>query len=156
MVLTQSSWTHKGRNNHIISAHIRTVSEVKVAQLCLPLCDPMDCSPPGSSIHGIFQARLLEWVAIAFSAWTIYIVPGIPQARILEWVAFPSSRGSSQPTDQTQVPCIAGGFLTSWAIREAYLTMKFMSNHKWWIFSQWTCSLNSLLQFSGCGFHIKR
>ena len=36
-------------------------------QLCLTLCDPMDCSPTGSSVHGIFQARLLEWVAIAFS-----------------------------------------------------------------------------------------
>ena len=38
-----------------------------VAQLCLTLCDPMDCSPPGSSVHGIFQARILEWVAVSFS-----------------------------------------------------------------------------------------
>ena len=43
-------------------------SESEVAQSCLTLCDPMDCSPPGSSIHGIFQARVLEWGAIAFSA----------------------------------------------------------------------------------------
>ena len=42
-------------------------SESEVAQSCLTLSDPMDCSPPGSSIHGIFQARVLEWVAIAFS-----------------------------------------------------------------------------------------
>ena len=42
-------------------------SESEVAQLCPTLCDPMDYSPPGSSIHGIFQARVLEWVAIAFS-----------------------------------------------------------------------------------------
>ena len=42
-------------------------SESEVAQLCPTLCDPMDCSPPGSSIHGIFQARGLEWVVIAFS-----------------------------------------------------------------------------------------
>ena len=42
-------------------------SESEVAQLCPPLCDPMDCSPPGSSIHGIFQASVLEWVAISFS-----------------------------------------------------------------------------------------
>ena len=41
--------------------------ESEVAQLCLTLSDPMDCSPPGSSIHGIFQARVLEWGAIAFS-----------------------------------------------------------------------------------------
>ena len=38
-----------------------------VAQLCLTLCDPMDCSPPGSSVHGIFQARILEWEAISYS-----------------------------------------------------------------------------------------
>ena len=41
-------------------------SESEVAQLCPTLSDPMDCSPPGSSIHGIFQARVLEWGAIAF------------------------------------------------------------------------------------------
>ena len=48
-----------------------------------------------------------------------YIVHGILQARILEWIAFPFSRGSSQPRDQTQVSCIARGFFTSWATREA-------------------------------------
>ena len=65
---------------------------MKVVQLCLTLCDPMD-----------------------------YTVYGILQARILEWVAFPFSRGSSQPRDQTQVSCIAGGFFTSWATRETLL-----------------------------------
>ena len=64
--------------------------KVKVAQLCLTLCDPMD-----------------------------YTVHGILQARILEWVAFPFSRGSSQSRDQTQVSHIAGRFFTSWATREA-------------------------------------
>jgi len=48
-----------------------------------------------------------------------YVVHGILQARILEWVAFSFSRGSSQPTDQTQVSHIAGRFFTSWATREA-------------------------------------
>ena len=48
-----------------------------------------------------------------------YIVHGILQARILEWVAIPFSRGSSQPRDQTQVSHTAGGFFTSWATREA-------------------------------------
>ena len=57
---------------------------VLVAQSCPFLCNPMDCSPPGSSIHGILQARILKWVAISFS------------------------RGSSQPRDQTQVSRIAG------------------------------------------------
>ena len=42
-------------------------SESEVTQLCLTLCNPMDCSLPGSFIHGIFQARILEWVAISFS-----------------------------------------------------------------------------------------
>ena len=46
------------------------VSESEVAQSCLTLSDPMDCSPPGSSTHGIFQARVLEWGAIAFSDFT--------------------------------------------------------------------------------------
>ena len=48
-----------------------------------------------------------------------YIVHGILQARILEWVAFPFSRGSSQPSNRTQVTLTAGGFFTSWATREA-------------------------------------
>ena len=56
--------------------------KVKVTQSCLTLCDPMDCSPPCSSIHGIFQARILKLVAISFS------------------------RGSSQPRDQICVSCI--------------------------------------------------
>ena len=42
-------------------------SESEVAQLCPTLCNPVDCSPPGSSVHGILQARILEWVAISFS-----------------------------------------------------------------------------------------
>ena len=73
-------------------------SESEVAQSCLTLSDPMDCSPPGSSIHGIFQARVLEWGAIDFSVMN-YTVHGILQARVLEWVTFPFSRGSSQPRD---------------------------------------------------------
>ena len=68
----------------------------KVAQSCLTLCDPMDCSLPGSSIHGIFQARVLEWVAISYS------------------------RGSSWPRDWTQVSRIAGRYFTIWATREAH------------------------------------
>ena len=57
-------------------------------QSCLTLCNPMDCSWPGSSVHKILQARLLDWVAMR------------------------SSRGSSQPGDQACVSCIAGGFFT--------------------------------------------
>ena len=46
---------------------MKVQSESEVAQLCPTLSDPMDCSPPGSSVHGIFQARVLDWGAIAFS-----------------------------------------------------------------------------------------
>ena len=63
-----------------------------VSQSCLILCDPMDCSLSGSSVHGIFQARILQWVAIS------------------------SSRGSSQPRDGTRISCfscIAGRFFTT-------------------------------------------
>ena len=69
--------------------------KVLVAQLCLTLCNPTDYSPPGSSVHGILQARILEWVAIPFF------------------------RGSSRPKDQTWLSCIASGFFTVWATREA-------------------------------------
>ena len=62
---------------------------VSVTQSCPPLCDPMDCSPPGSSVHGILQARILEWVAIPFS------------------------RGSSWTRDWTWVSFIAGRFFTT-------------------------------------------
>ena len=71
-----------------------------VVQSCPTLCDPMSCSPLDSSVHGILQARILEWVAM------------------------PSSRGSSQPRDRTQVSCIAGGLPTVWATREAQTTKK--------------------------------
>ena len=51
---------------------MKVKSESEVTQSCLTLSDPVDCSPPGSSVHGIFQARVLEWVAIAFSKKNIY------------------------------------------------------------------------------------
>ena len=62
---------------------------------CPTLCNPMDCSPPDSSVYGDSQARILEWVVM------------------------PSFRGSSEARDRTQVSHIAGGLLTSWVIREA-------------------------------------
>jgi len=57
---------------------MKVKSESEVAQLCPTLLDPMDCSLPGSSIHGIFQARVLEWVAIAFSSVSLGEVNRIP------------------------------------------------------------------------------
>ena len=52
---------------HFLAQCMKVKSESEVAQSCPTLHDPMDCSPPGSSVHGIFQARILEWGAIAFS-----------------------------------------------------------------------------------------
>ena len=66
-------------------------SESEVAQSFPTLCDSIDCSLPGSSTHGIFQASILEWGAISFS------------------------RGSSRPRDWTLVPCTAGRLFTLWA-----------------------------------------
>ena len=65
-------WDSPGKNTgvccHFLLQCRKVKSESEVAQSCPTLSDPMDCSPPGSSIHGIFQARVLDWVAIAFSA----------------------------------------------------------------------------------------
>ena len=69
-------------------------SESEVAQSCPTLCDPMDCSLPDSSVHGIFQAIVLEWIAISFS------------------------RGSSRPRYWTRVFCIVDRRFTVWATRE--------------------------------------
>ena len=69
-----------------------------VIQSCLTLWDPMDCSPQGSSLHGIFQRRILEWVAIS------------------------SSRGSFWPRDQGHISCIASQLLYNWDISEAQRT----------------------------------
>ena len=132
-------WDSPGKNTgvgcHFLLQCMKVKSESEVTQSCLTLSDPMDCSLPSSSIHGIFQARVLEWGAIAFSAdegraqeflpcfsllkcvcaKSLQSCPtlcdlmdcnppgssvhGILQARILESVAMPSSRGSSRPRD---------------------------------------------------------
>ena len=64
-------WDSPGKNTgvgcHFLLQCMKVKSERQVTQSCPTLCDPMDCSPPGSSTHGIFQARVLEWGAIAFS-----------------------------------------------------------------------------------------
>src|SRR5574340_1038891 len=64
-------WDSPGKNTgvgcHFLLQCMKVKSESEVAQLCLTPSDPMDCSLPGSSVHGIFQARVLEWGAISFS-----------------------------------------------------------------------------------------
>ena len=82
---TEALLPHSQSNgiNHSNNKNIKYL-KVKVTQSCSTFCDPMDCA-----VHGILQAR------------------------ILDWIAGPFSRGSSQPGDQTQVSCIAGGFFTA-------------------------------------------
>ena len=90
--------SYQGSPVHIVRPEILPLSSIppflshctysEVAQSCLTLCNPVDCSLPCSSVHGIFQARVLEWVAISFS------------------------RGSSQTRDQTWVSCIVGRHFT--------------------------------------------
>ena len=73
-----------GVGGHFLLQCMKAKSESEVAQSCPTLGDPMDCSLPGSSVHGIFQARVLEWGAIAFSRWDcIHLVK-----RILTWNFF--------------------------------------------------------------------
>ena len=100
---TNIPWAQKGRS--ISYSEYRELKvKVSVAQSCPTLCDPTDCSPPGSSVHGVSQARILEWVAIPFS------------------------RGSSQPKDQTQVFCITGRLFPIWATREAHWELALWNN----------------------------
>ena len=84
--------------NETLNKHLNLLPYVCVhaqsLQSCLTLCDPVDCSQPGSSVHGILQARILKRVAIS------------------------SSRGSSQARDWTSISCTEGGFFTHWATWE--------------------------------------
>ena len=92
-------WFTKGQGGQLLKSLSKSVQWVwsEVAQSCPTLCDPMDCSLSGSSVHGIFQARVLEWIAISFS------------------------RGSSRPRNWTKVSHIAGRRFTVWATREVWL-----------------------------------
>ena len=101
-------WDSSGKNTgvgcHFLLQCMKVKSQSEVTQSCLTLSDPMDCSLPGSSVHGIFQARVLEWGAIVFSY----------------WVAISFSRRSSQLRDGTWVSCIGRWILYHWATREAH------------------------------------
>ena len=109
--------------------HVTAVLFFLYAQSCLTLGDPIDCSPPGSSVHGIFQARILKWVEISFS-----------------W-------GSSQTRDQNWVSCIASGFFTNWASREIpYFSCVFCFSwpswlHRIYFIKDWKKQFFFLIQF---------
>ena len=100
-----------------------------VTQSCPVLCDPLNCSPRGSSVHGDSPGKhtgvglhtLLQGIFptqgsnphLPHCRYILYCLSYQGSPRILEWIAYPFSRGTSQPRSQTGVPCIAGGFLTS-------------------------------------------
>ena len=99
-ILVLSLWVKLSSTEDFKISHIRLLvlynnNNESESQSCLILWDLMDCNLPHSSVCGILKARIFEWVAISFF------------------------RGSSWPRDQTQVCCIAGGFFTIWATREA-------------------------------------
>ena len=117
----------------------------KSLQSCPTLCDSIDSSPPGSSVHGILQARILDWVAISFSNACMHAkslqscptlcnpmdssppgpsVHGTCQARILEWIAMPFSKGSSLPRDRTQVSRIEPETVMSPALAGRFFAAK--------------------------------
>ena len=87
-------WKYLGDRTYVRSAVIIASIEIEVTQSCQTLWDPMDCSLSDSSVDGIVQAGILEWIVISFS------------------------RGSSQPRDWTRVSCIIGRRFTVWATRE--------------------------------------
>ena len=98
---------------------------MKVTQLCLTLCDPMDCpwNFPGqntgvgslSLLQGIFPTQGLN-PGLPHCRWILYQLSHKGSPRTLEWVAYPFSKGSSRPRNRTRVSCIAGGFFTNWAM----------------------------------------
>ena len=116
--------------SEVLSFYNKLKRKVKVAQSCLTLCNLMDC-PWNSPVF----ARILEWVAFPFSRGifpTQGSNPGLSQSgrilyqlshkespRIPEWGAYHFSSRSSQPRNRTRVSCVAGGFFTNWAMREA-------------------------------------
>ena len=125
-----------------------------LTQLCLPLCDPMDCSTPGSSVHGDSPGKntgmgchaLLQGIfstqgsnpGLLHCRQILYHLSHQGSPRILEWVAYPFSRGSSWPRNQTRVSYIADRFFTSWATREALYCIYFISKN---LFIRWKHSL---------------
>src|SRR5574341_26196 len=91
------SWDSPGKNTgvgcHLLLQCMKMKSESEVTQSCLTPSDPMDCSPPGSSVHGIFQARVLEWGAIAFSDMlSRLVITFLPKSKrlLISWLQSPS------------------------------------------------------------------
>ena len=135
-------WTIHRIGLHVFKLYIDGIIKwSEVTQSCPTLCDPVDCSLPGSPVHGIFQARELEWVAVSFS------------------------RGSSRPRDWTRVSRFVGRRFTIWAW-QVYKTSVLFSAccsfsvvFAWFIHvdmcgSSWSLSLLKLLLFEDLTMHL--
>ena len=107
------TWDSPGKNTgvgcHFLLQWMKVKSESEVAQSCPTLSDPMDCSPLGSSIHGIFQARVLEWGAIAFSA-NPPRRAHMPEEMIWNWTSWGSFPWQADVTIQQRPPAPYPGF----------------------------------------------
>ena len=128
-------WDSPGKNTgvgcHFLLQYMKVKSEIEVAQSCPTPSDSMDCSLPGSSIHGILQARILEQIAVPFS------------------------RGSSQPREWTWVSHTAGRFFTIWATREAHYFLGYLITHWMYLNHCWVslCLGSHTFKFA-CKFPI--
>ena len=111
VILPSSKTVHFPNTLLFISAHV-------CAQSCRTLCDPVDCSPPGSSVRGISQARTLEWVAIS------------------------SSRGSSQPRDWTCIFC-TGRWVLYCSAYQGFPSLRLVSNKSWTCKSHCMCGCSA-------------
>ena len=123
----------------LIESHVKQDHFVKpvcwITQSCLTLCNPMDCSPPGSIVHRDSPGKNTgvglpcpppgdlpnqgSNPGLPDCRWILYCLSQQRSLWLLEWAVYPSSRGFSWPRNQTRVFCIAGRFFTSWATRAA-------------------------------------
>ena len=143
--ITISCWTTFHRRILESTKKQHPTSKHKGRKVIVAQSSPTPCNLMDYIVHGILQARVLEWGAFPFSRGLPN--PGIkPRSpalqvdsfqlshrgspRILEWVAYPFSRRSSWPRNQTGAFCIAGGFFTSWIIREAWRRSCLVGNHQ--------------------------
>ena len=137
--------------------------KVKVAQSCPTLCDRMDC------VHGIHQAKILEWAAFPFSRgsfptqgwnpglshcrWILYQLSHQGSPRILEWVAYALSSGSFWLRNQTGTSCTAGRFFTNWAIREAHFITLTQLFPEAWLWTLERLNLSNIFPQKGFRHH---
>ena len=108
--LLPTSWVNLDKSTGSSKSHFERKWKVSVTQSCLTLCNPMNCSPLGSSVYGILQSRILEWVAIS------------------------SFRGSSGPRDWNCISwgsCIADRFFTIWATRKGAVSLSSSVKGRW-------------------------